>query len=137
MVDCVVNAFLTSDQVIRDGFTGKWSIVGIFNEFYVPKFPYRVVPFFVYASVADLVSDPTFEFEVLGPEMEPLAKSICNKGNGSGIFRRGARAEVGGVFTDLVFKNPGAYAVQLLVDGEVVAVRKIMVHKAPKTERST
>ena len=49
----VCKAILLCDAVLADPFTGKGTVVGIFENFLVPQFPGRTSPFFVYVQMTN------------------------------------------------------------------------------------
>ena len=49
----VCKAILLCDAILTDPFTGKTSIVGVFERFFVPQFPGMTTNFFVYVQIAN------------------------------------------------------------------------------------
>jgi hypothetical protein len=58
------NVLLVADKVIRED-NGKRGIIGAFNSFNIPQFPWIVPPFFIYANIEDFEGDQEFSVNIV------------------------------------------------------------------------
>ncbi|ANS05691.1 hypothetical protein [uncultured Mediterranean phage] len=129
-------ALILSDVAIMDHLTGKWSLIGLFDNFYGDKFPLTVAPFAVYCRISDIPAHP---YKVLLRITNPEGRMI-NEIPMTGV----GRAESGrdyfecvGVFKTFIAERPGDYAVESVVEGNVVAVTTTKILKPNDVESFT
>lgn len=110
----VVYAVLVCDYTIRDGETGKVSIIGIFDKLMAAQFPALHAGLFVYVNMADAEGDYTMGLELL--------RSDTMKRLGYGEQRvtyvdRLAGAELVFDLRGLIFAEPGKYEFRVYANG--------------------
>jgi hypothetical protein len=110
----VVYAVLICDYTIRDGETGKVSVVGIFDRIHVSDFPAFHPGLFVYVNIADAEGDYTMGLELL--------RSDTMKRVGYGEQRvsyadRLAGAELIFDLRGLIFDEAGRYEFRVYANG--------------------
>ena len=119
------NALLMADRIIRED-NGKRGIIGSFNTFNFPTFPFTAPPFFIYANLEDFAGD--LEFSV----------SIAREGAELVIFSTGGEMRFGGRSREteliipalgVVFPKDGKYNLILNVGTGQFGSRRIIVNR--------
>jgi len=127
-----VNALLLADHVHFDALSGKCTIVATFGHIAAQKFPCIHVGAFIYANLSDFkgVHKLSFRF-VRDSDGQQIAQS-------SAVTIKHAHKlqhhEIALKLPPLSFDRPGAYAIEMLWDGEWVGAVKISVQKRRKTK---
>lgn len=148
MMECeptLCRGIILSDMIIREGGTGKISLINCFTHFNAAKFPFLTPPFYVTAFITNLRGkleslDVTVRIEDKGtghvltsvsghlgikPESQPLEPHI--------VF------EIPFPIRSFSIPKPGAYAVKVLVNNEEIGERPIDVKPitaGPKPEET-
>lgn len=119
-----------SDAVIREHGTGKISLIGTFDKFNVPKFPFQPPPFFITVCLSNFHG-----------KLDKFNVAIRLEQKSSGYVVASAGGEIGST-TDLnptdtiqvpfqltgVFPAAGLYTVVVLAQSEQIASRDLTVN---------
>jgi hypothetical protein len=127
----LVHAVLICDYTIRDGETGKVSLVGIFDKIFATDFPVLHPGVFVYVNMADVVGEYTMGLELL--------RSDTMKRLGYGEQRltytdRFAGAELVFDLRPLIFEEPGQYEFRVYANGTHLGGKSFQVVKGKPGE---
>ena len=131
MGEPVFLALLTADRVIVEK-NDKKGIIGTFNRLASPKFPARFPPWWIYASVTNLVGPHSF------------ALLLIEDDSGNKIFSATGSVEIQSVshvveltipVAKCTFPGAGSYTVLFELDGNQVGARVLKVDRliAPPT----
>jgi hypothetical protein len=116
---------ITCDDV-RIEMGNKLSLMGIFENVFFQGFPSALLKF---AIVNHWVGDGHFEthVKILAPDRREAVVSVPSK------FSIDANGYADNVtfFTNVNFDRPGAYIVQIYIDGNIAAERSLYVHHVP------
>ena len=128
-IDPVCEAIVLSDLVIREHGTGKVSLIGCFNVFNAPKYPFNAPPFFVTVFITRLRGEvPTLDvalrlentvgqvFCSTGAHMEPQTDSV---------LPAGAVIEIPIPMARAMIPQPGSYRIVALLNGEELATKSL------------
>ena len=129
-------AFLICDQAFQMLPTGKWCVIGTFDAILVGDLPARFPPFQVFLSLGEFMGDSMIQvimrddhgevvYDVRGqvppiPDSSPLSNF-----------------ELSMPFPNVEFKREGSHSLELSVDGNVISVRSLRVHKGAPQEGGT
>ena len=104
----------------------KLSLMGVFENIFFPGFPSALLKF---AIVNHWVGVGQFETQVkiLSPDRREVVVSMPSQ---FAIETQGYADNVT-FFTNVGFERPGAYTVQIHIDGQLVAERPLYVHHVP------
>lgn len=122
MFEMVTN-FCFCDVAVNDRWTGKNTLVGIFEHFKFEGFPAVSTVFAAYARVADVLGYYAFNFQLVSPDGEVLAKV----GTIEGRFPTLQPLELSFNGVQVTFKKPGLHEGRLICKGEVIATLGMMV----------
>jgi hypothetical protein len=110
----VVHAVLICDYTIRDGETGKVSVVGIFDRIFAADFPALHPGVFVYVNMADVEGEYTIGLELLRSD---TMKRLGYGEQGVTYTDRLAGAELVFDLRQLIFEEPGKYEFRVYANG--------------------
>lgn len=118
------NAFLICDYAIREEGTGKISLIGIFENINVRRFPARHGLLCVYAKLTDAEGGYDIRLELVRLEdMSVIGEGILTMA----IEDRNAPSELVFQLGGLVFERPGRYEFRLSANGRSVAIKSFNV----------
>jgi hypothetical protein len=118
----LVYGLLCDDVRLEAG--NKLSLMGVFENIFFPAFPSVLLKF---AVVTHWEGNGHFETQVkvLKPDGREMVVSAPSRFS---IETQGYADNIT-FFTNLAFETPGAYVVQILLDGRPIAQRPIYVHQ--------
>ena len=114
----VVKAFLVADGVIQDRGTGKWSVIGVFDQIYAAAFPCTHPIVAMYVKLTDALGRYTVRVEFRDAEDAVLSTF---EGIEFEVMDRTKAVEFGVTTQHLPLKKPGRYEFQLYMNGEYAA----------------
>jgi hypothetical protein len=111
-------AILLCDQVIIDAATGKTTLVGIFDRFFAPKFPYAVGPFAAYLQLVSGIGRYEMTIEIHDmhdnaaiARLAPLSMQFLDRVHKATLIFKAA---------PLVLPHPGQYDFVVLAGGRQI-----------------
>jgi hypothetical protein len=120
----ILNAMLLCDLTVREEGTGKYTLVGIFENINARAFPYRHGSLSVYAKITDAQGDYSIGLQFV--RLEDL--QVIGEGNLSAtIPDRNAVSELVFQLGGLAFERPGRYEFRLLANGRAVGIKTFNV----------
>lgn len=114
----VVQAFLIADSVIQDRATGKWTVVGIFDQIYAASFPCVHPTVALYVKVADALGRYTVKVEFRDAQDQAVS---AFEGIELEVKGRARGGEFGIATHGLPLAKPGVHRFLLHMNGEYVA----------------
>jgi hypothetical protein len=121
------NALLMADRVIRED-NGKRGIIGSFNTFNFPTFPFTAPPFVVYANLEDF--EGMLEFSVtIAREGAELV--VFSAGGEIHFADENREAEILVPAFGVTFPKEGSYNLILRVGNSLYGSRRIVVNRLP------
>jgi hypothetical protein len=120
----VVKAFLVADAVIQDRATGKWSVIGVFDQIYAAGFPCFHPSVAIYAKLADAHGRYKVRVEFRDADDAILATF---EGMELQVADATKAVEFGVTTQHLPLKRPGRYEFQLYLNGEWAAATMLEV----------
>lgn len=122
----VLNAILLADAVLRDEYSGKCTVVGIFDSISAAAFPAEHRNLWLYLSLTELHGSADIEVRIVTADEDETVLF------GGPLPRVDSESpllvhEVPAVIDRVVFPAPGEYRLQLLVGVEVFAERRLFV----------
>ncbi len=126
----VVKAFLVADGVIQDRGTGKWSVIGVFDQIYAATFPCFHPIVAIYVKLTDALG--RYQVRVEFRDADDAVASTF-EGIEFEVTDRTKAVEFGVTTQHLPLKKPGRYEFQLYLNGEWAAAvtLDVMLNKAP------
>lgn len=124
-----VNALLLCDQVIVDKFTGKKTLVGIFENINSKKFPIQHPSISVYANLTD--AKGTYKIKVTIDDLSTgneVGEAIIPE------ITLNDRLQTNEIIMNLQglrFEHEGKYALNLNVNGELIASKTFLLQLIP------
>lgn len=124
-----VNAFLLCDLAFQQAYTGKWCVIGTFGIIWARSFPVVHTPLVVFVGLSDFKGDATVEVHLrddagqgvsaVRAQIPPIPMPV---------------AEFAMPFPPVTLKKAGTYTLELLSEGQLLAVRSFRVEmaQAPK-----
>ncbi len=128
-----VYAFLICDQAFQMLPTGKWCVIGTFDAVLCGGLPTRFPPFQVFLSLGEFMGNATVQVVVRDDEGEvvyDVAGQVPPIPDSSPL----SNFELAMPFPNVEFKREGSHSMELSVDGHVVAVRSLRVHRGATAE---
>ena len=125
------NALLIADRVIRED-NGKRGIIGSFNTFNIPRFPWVVPPFFIYANIEGLAGEIEFSLNIVRSESDLVVFSF---GGELKSLDPEKETELLVPVLNLQFPKTGIYTLLLNVGGYQYGSRKLIVNEAPQPQQ--
>ena len=126
----VCKAILLCDAVLADPFSGKSSIVGIFEQFMVPKFPGMTAQFFVYVQMTSGIGRYRIMIEVRNVEQD---QSIATANVAEMEFKDRAHKNILILpVPPLPLPRAGEYDFIVLADGQEIDRQKFMAVQIPE-----
>jgi hypothetical protein len=128
----VAPRIILSDRVIREEGTGKVSLIGCFEAFIGPSFPFASVPFFVTVGVTNFGNFPAqidivLRIETSAGHVIASSQAQLTKKPESPAIPRYAVVEVVFPFPQVRFENPGIFNLVCLVSNEILSSRQFEV----------
>jgi hypothetical protein len=120
----VVKAFLVADGVIQDRATGKWSVIGIFDQIYAAAFPCFHPIVAIYVKLSDALG--RYKVRVEFRDADDAVASVF-EGIEFEVGDRTKSVEFGVTTQHLPLKRPGRYQFQLFLNGEYAAAATLDV----------
>jgi hypothetical protein len=124
-----LNAFLLCDQVLRDQH-GRCSLVGVFQHLKASKFPLPGRNFSVFVSLAEVVVPSRLELLFKDVKQGKVLQAItvdCTT-----PVTPDQPYEINADFANVVFESPGNYDFELRADGQLLAIRSLLITLVPK-----
>lgn len=119
-----------SDTVIREHGSGKLSLIGTFQQFVAPRFPFTSPAFYTTVSITNLTGDPEKVKIAVRIEDGSSGHVLCSTGAdvlGEKPFERHFSIEIPFPMGRVVFQSAGTYQVVVLVNSEIIGKRNIIV----------
>ena len=120
-------------MVIREQGTGKLTLVGCFNMFNAPKFPFVTPLFFVTPFITNL-RPPLKSLDVTVRIVAPVSAYVLSNTSGHAEIRQDAppiKQEIVLEFPlplmPFTIQSPGTYTVEVLVNSDPVGTRTLLV----------
>ncbi len=128
----VAPRIILSDRVIREEGTGKISLIGCFEAFLAPGFPFGSVPFFVTVGVTNIGGfssqiDIVLRVETLAGHVIASSQAQLTKKPDTPPIPRHAVIEIVFPFPPVRFDNPGVFNLVCLVSNEILSSRQFEV----------
>ncbi len=120
----VLKAMLVCDQAIRDEFTHKFSVIGIFDKILARTFPATHPQLTVYARITDAEGEYNFRLELINLENNQKL------GEGTLAAEVNDRMEMYTLIFNLhglQFQSPGSYEFRLFSDSEFIGHHSFQV----------
>jgi len=126
-------SLLICDGIHTDPYTGRRTLLGLFDEFTAAEYPATIPVCYVFAELTESIEPTTPRLRVTtnDPDMEPLWESQpCDVDGGTELAL--ARMSVEWGVENLAFPEAGEYLVEV-VDGNnrVVAERRLFLIQSP------
>ena len=122
-----VKAILICDQVIHELGTNKKSLIGIFEEIHLPKFPANYPRIAVYVNLTDAHGEYVLEMRLLSEKGEEVGRGATPKVK---IDNPLATCEFALQVQNLVFPSAGQFEFQIFANGEFLASKAFRVRQA-------
>jgi hypothetical protein len=129
-----IPAVLFSDLMIREANTNKCTLIGIFNQWNCPKFPFQTPPFWVTAfignmrGVKEINITIRLEANASGHVLASLAANIRFPESG---IPENAVIEIPLPVNSIVLPFPGVFRAVVLADDEKIAERGFLAIHTP------
>ena len=124
MAEPLLNALLMADSIVSED-NGKKVLVGVFSKFNFQQMPAQAPPWFLYAGVENLVGHNTFTFNLAREDTQEVAFSA---GGEMQIQDPSSGVEIVLMVPPILFRAPGPYILQFLVNGHELISRKLPVN---------
>jgi len=120
-----VKAILICDTVIHEAGTNKKSLIGIFEDIHLSRFPFQYPRVAVYVNLTDAHGKYTLELRLISTEDgEKIGSAVTPEVDIDSPLRTCEFAlQVG----NLVFKKPGVYEFQIFANNELLATKSFHV----------
>jgi len=119
------NALLMADRVIRED-NSKRGIIGSFNTFNFPSFPFTAPPFFVYANLEDFTGNHEFSVTIAREGAELV---VFSAGGEIHFQDENREAEILVPAFGVTFPKEGAYNLILRIGHSQYGSRRIVVNR--------
>ncbi len=126
----LVKSFLIADAVIQDRFTGKWSVIGLFDRIMAPSFPVVHPMLAIFLKFGDAQGRYRVRIELRDATDRRVA---LFEGIEIEVKDPSQSAEVGLPAPMLPLEKPGKYQFQLYVNDEFAASTDLNVVQIPVT----
>jgi len=114
----VVQAFLIADSVIQDRATGKWTVVGVFDQIFAASFPCVHPTVAIYVKVADALGRYSVKVEFRDARDKTVS---AFEGVELEVKDRARGGEFGIATHGLPLADPGPHRFLLHMNGEYLA----------------
>jgi hypothetical protein len=121
-------AFLICDQAFQMLPTGKWCIIGTFDAILVADLPVRFPPFQVFLSLGEFMGNATVEV-VMRDDQGDVVYAVRGQVPPIPDSSPLSNFELAMPFPNVEFKREGSHSLELSVDGALISVRSLRVHK--------
>jgi hypothetical protein len=119
------NALLMADRVIKED-NGKRGIIGSFNTFNFPAFPFTAPPFFVYANLEDFSGGAEFSVTIAREGAELV---VFSAGGEIQFQDENLEAEILVPAFGVTFPKEGSYNLILRIGNSQLGSRRIVVNR--------
>lgn len=124
----VLTALLVCDLMIREGATGKLSLINIFTNLYIPKLPALYHQFFIYVSLVDGHGEMPCRLQLTNLATGKILASV----DGCLEFRDPLQVlELAFQLSEVVISDLGDHSVDFLVGKELLGSRRLRVELSP------
>ena len=117
---------LVADRVIRED-NGKFSIIGIFKQINLPKFPAVIAPWHVYAHINNLPKDKVISVTISIYNVETTLVVFSQTIDIPDAQRKGDDLDINLQIANVAFQKPGKHAVSINVNGETLRLMYLNV----------
>ena len=121
-----VKAILVCDQVIHEIGTNKKSLIGIFEEIHLPRFPAQYPRIAVYVNLTDAHGEYVLEMRLIGEDGGEVGRGQTPKVN---IENPLATCEFALQVQNLQFPKPGQYEFQIFANESFLATKNFRVRQ--------
>lgn len=113
------------EGIYQDSLSRKLSLLGVFNEIVADEFP-TPLECYLYTATSDGAGDCSFAVRLVDDDSNEVLELAASKAHFDNPL---ATVEV--VYhVETEIPTPGVYFIELLADGEVLASRRLVVHRA-------
>lgn len=122
-----VRAILTCDQIIHEQGSNKKSLIGIFEDIHLFKFPSTHPRIAVYVNLTDAHGKYVMMLRMLGPERTEIARVQTPEVEIDNPLRT---CEFALQMQNTPFQEPGKFEFQIYANGALLATKSINVREA-------
>ena len=122
-----VRAILTCDQIIHEAGTNKKSLIGIFEDIHLMKFPATHPRIAVYVNLSDAQGSYVMGLAMLAPDGKEVARVNTPPVKIDTPLRT---CEFALQMQNTPFNEPGTYEFQIFANNELLATKSINARKA-------
>jgi hypothetical protein len=123
-----VKAILICDQVIHEAGSNRKSLIGIFEEIHLPKFPAHYPRIAVYVNLTDANGEYVLEMRLQGEDGNEVGRGQTPRMR---IENPLATCEFALQIQNLVLPAPGQYEFQIFTNGDFLTSKTFRVRKRP------
>lgn len=110
---------LLADRVIRED-NGKISVIGIFRNINLPKFPSVIAPWYVYSHIKDLPNDEPLSITITIYNTETTLVIFSQTLDIPKEQKKGDNVDINLQIANVAFQKPGKHAVSINVNSETL-----------------
>ena len=122
-----VKAILICDQIIHEHRTNKKSLIGIFEDIHILKFPASYPRIGVYVNLTDAHGKYVLEVRLITPDGDQIGPVRTPEVEIDSPLRT---CEFALQAQNIPFKKPGKYEVQIFANGDFLATKSFNVKQA-------
>ncbi len=122
-----VKAVLICDYVIHEALTNKKSLIGIFEQIHLPKFPCGYPRIAVYVNMTDAHGKYVLELRLIGEDGQQVGTGKTPEVTIDSPLKT---FEVALQVQNLMFRKPGVYEFQVFANGDLAATKSFHVRQA-------
>jgi hypothetical protein len=122
-----IKAILICDQIIHELGTNKKSLIGIFEDIHMLKFPSTHPRIGVYVNLTDAHGEYAIEVRMLGTDRKEIARVPPQTVRIDNPLKT---CELALQMQNTPFKEPGKYEFQIFANGELLATKGFNVRQA-------
>ncbi len=120
----IVKAILTCDQIIHEHLTNKKSLIGVFEDIHLLRFPSTHPRIGVYVNLTGAHGKYTLEVRLITPDGQQIGPIKTPEVEIDSPLRT---CEFALQAHNIPFQQPGTYEVQILANGEFLATKSFNV----------
>jgi len=125
-----VKAILICDQVIHELGTNKKSLIGIFEEIHLMRFPAQYPRIAIYVNLTDAHGEYVLEMRLINEDGREFGSAKTPRMN---IENPLATCEVALQVQNLNFPKPGQYEFQIFANGDFLATKNFRVREVTQS----
>ena len=129
-----VKSFLIADIVLQDRVTGKWSVIGVFDQVYAPKFPCVHPTVAIYVRLTDAQGRYRVRIE-FRDEQEKIVATF--EGIEIAVEDRLRGVEFGFTTHGLRLEKPGRYQFQLYLNDDYAMAAPLHVIRMDRSKKKS